>query len=74
VREFELDYVYALENGGAPGEVRARRVRVDTRPVPFRPDWVEIVSGVPDGAQLAVSGLDKLRDGERVRVEAGGVP
>ena len=32
------------------------------------PDWVEVVSGVSDGARVVVSGLDKLRDGDHVRV------
>jgi membrane fusion protein (multidrug efflux system) len=69
VREFELDYIYALEPGDAPGEIYARRVRVKARPVPFRPDWVEILSGISDDTRVVVGGLGKLRDGDRVRVD-----
>ena len=70
LREFEIDYVYRLEPARDAGRFRAQRVRVETRPVPFRPDWVEIVSGVDDDTLLALSGLDKLRDGVGVRLES----
>lgn len=61
LREFELDYVFVVD-----GEDRARRRRVQTRPVPFRPDRVEIVAGLDEGDRFAVSGLEQLRSGVRV--------
>lgn len=61
IREFELDYVFVIEEGDV-----ARRVRVATRPVPFRPDRVEITSGLDAGARIAVNGVDQLRTGLRV--------
>ena len=61
VHEFELDYVFVLD-----AEDRARRVRIDTRPVPFRPDRTEIVDGLSEGDRVAVSGIEALRAGMRV--------
>lgn len=61
VNEFELDYVYTLDE-----EARARRVRVSTRPVPFRPDQVEITAGLSDGDRVAISAVDQLRSGLQV--------
>lgn len=58
LREFELDYVFVLDELD-----RARRVRVRTRPVPFRPDRVEVVEGVSPGDRVVVSALDQLRVG-----------
>ncbi len=63
IREFELDYVFVVE---APDV--ARRVRVATRPVPFRPDQVEVRDGLPDEAKVIVSAVSQLRDGMRVQV------
>jgi membrane fusion protein (multidrug efflux system) len=74
VHEFELDYVFVLEASEIPGESLVRRVRIDTRPVPFRPDWVEVVGGLEDGLDVAVSSITELRDGLRVRVVSGGGP
>ena len=68
VREFELDYVFALENGNRPDVAVARRRRIQTRPVPFRPDWVEVTGGLDDGARIAASSVMQLRDGFPVRV------
>jgi membrane fusion protein (multidrug efflux system) len=65
-REFELDYVFVLErDGGAPV---ARRRRVTTRSVPFRPDLIEVIEGLDDGERVAVSSVRELRAGQRVRV------
>ncbi len=61
--EFELQYVFVLD-----AEDRVRRLRVSTRPVPFRPDRVEITSGVEDGARVVVTAVDQLRGGMRVLV------
>lgn len=61
--EFELQYVYVLD-----AEDRAQRLRVSTRPVPFRPDRVEITSGLEDGVRVVVTAVDQLRNGMRVLV------
>lgn len=66
IREFELDYVFAIDAEG-----RARRLRVTTRPVPFRPDQLEVRTGLEEGLRVAVSGVSQLRDG--VAVEAAPV-
>ena len=58
LREFELDYVFVLDERD-----RAQRVRVRTRPVPFRPDRTEILEGVEPGDRVVVSALDQLRVG-----------
>ena len=69
VREFELDYVYELEAAAADGRIAtARRRRVQTRPVAFRPDLVELTSGLEPGRSIATTGVRDLRDGLRVRV------
>jgi hypothetical protein len=65
-REFELDYVFALE-GDSSAPV-ARRRRVKTRPVPFHPGLIEVIEGLGDGERVAVSGVRELREGQRVRV------
>ncbi|MCR9092668.1 MAG: efflux RND transporter periplasmic adaptor subunit [bacterium] len=61
--EFELQYVYVLD-----AQDRATRVRVSTRPVPFRPDRVEITDGIEDGTRVVVTAVDQLRTGMRVLV------
>ena len=61
LHEFELDYVFVLEKGN-----RARRARVSIRPVPFRPDRVEITRGLTDGDRVVVTAADQLRNGMRV--------
>lgn len=63
LRQFELEYVFVLEDRDV-----ARRVRVQTRPVPFRPDRVEITRGLEDGARVVVTAVDQLRSGMRVLV------
>ncbi|UCE87270.1 MAG: efflux RND transporter periplasmic adaptor subunit [Deltaproteobacteria bacterium] len=71
LREFELDYVYTLEPvDGEDGVALVRRRLVQTRPVPFRPDLVEVRSGLESGRQIAISGLRELREGLRVRVRS----
>ena len=63
LHEFELDYVFVLEKGN-----QARRVRVSIRPVPFRPDRVEITRGLSDGDRVVVTAADQLRSGMHVLV------
>lgn len=63
VHEFELDYVYALDDD----DVLHRR-RVSTRPVPFRPDQVEIREGLAPDERIVVSDVRRLAGGQRVLV------
>jgi len=70
-REFELDYVFTID-AGPEGLPVARRRRVSTRPVPFRPDWVEVVEGMEDGERVVVRGVERLRDGAPVRIAERG--
>ncbi len=63
LREFELDYVFVVDESDT-----ARRVRIAAQPVPFRPDQVEVLEGLADGDRVVVSGLAPLRAGMRVRV------
>jgi RND family efflux transporter MFP subunit len=67
LREYDLEYVYVLESHN--GVWRARRRRVSLRPVPFRPDLVEIVAGLEEGERIAATGVSELRDGQSVRLE-----
>ncbi len=66
-REFELDYVFVLEEG-TEGGIHVRRQRVATRPLPFRPEQLEVTEGLEGGERIAVSGVRELRDGARVSV------
>lgn len=68
-REFELDYVFVIDEAD-----RAQRVRVATRPVAFRPDQIEVVEGLTDGARVAVSGVSQLRSGVVVESLAVSAP
>ncbi len=72
VREFEIDYVYVLaasDSGDANNdEVVAMRRRVIIRPVPFRPELIDVSTGLAEGEIIAVSGLNELRDGITVRL------
>lgn len=63
LQEFELDYVFVLDETNA-----TYRRRVSTRPVPFRPDQLEILEGLQEGDQIATTAVSQLRDGLRVIV------
>lgn len=63
LQEFELDYVFVLDETNA-----TYRRRVSTRPVPFRPDQFEILEGLQEGDQIATTAISQLRDGLRVIV------
>jgi len=65
-RESQLDYIFVLE--GDPSTPTAHRRRITTRPVPFRPELVEVTEGLRDAERIAVSGIRELREGLRVRV------
>jgi HlyD family secretion protein len=54
-------YVYALKDGRA----QKRRVLVGIK----ESERVEIIDGISEGEQVAVSGLDNLKDGKRVNVK-----
>jgi membrane fusion protein (multidrug efflux system) len=69
-REFELDYLFVLEEDSDALVVRRRRVKA--RPVPFRPGLVEVVEGLVDGERVAVSAVRELHEGRRVRVVGDG--
>jgi membrane fusion protein (multidrug efflux system) len=62
LREFELDYVYVLEDANGD-RATARRRRITTRGVPFRPDLVEVATGLEAGERIAVSAVRELREG-----------
>jgi membrane fusion protein (multidrug efflux system) len=67
VREFEIDYVFAVARDGEErGTLKRQRVR--TRPVPFRPDWVELESGLEAGSWVVTSDVGRLTDGATVRI------
>jgi membrane fusion protein (multidrug efflux system) len=63
LHEFELDYVFTLDEDDS-----ARRVRVETQPVSFRPDQIEIIDGLDEGDRVVISGVEELRNGLRVIV------
>jgi len=65
VDEFGLHFVYVVERNGRGWVARQRRVVV--RPIPFRPRDLEVVDGLREGKQIAVTAVRQLRDGERVR-------
>ena len=66
--EFEIDYVYVLQDESQDGDARVERRRVGLRNVPFRPELVDVTSGLVSGELIAVSGVRDLSDGGRVRV------
>jgi membrane fusion protein, multidrug efflux system len=61
LHEFELDYVFVLDSRNV-----AHRVRVATRPVPFRPDQVEISAGLSEGDRVVTTAISQLHEGLRV--------
>jgi RND family efflux transporter MFP subunit len=65
--EFGLRFVWVVERHGGDGDWVARRRRVAVRPLPFRPGEFEVISGLAEGEEIAVTGMRQLRDGERVR-------
>lgn len=75
-REFELDYLFVLDaRGRREGVAVARKRRAVVRPVPFRPDLLDVSAGLEPGDVVAVSGVRELRDGLPVRyaIEADAV-
>jgi len=68
VDQFGVQFVFVVVAEGAGHESVRRPVQV--RNVPFQPAIVEVVAGVEDGDQIAVSGIQELRDGSRVQPRA----
>jgi len=64
--EYELSYVFVIVEDG--GQTVVERRRIAARPVPFRPDLLEVVGGLEEGERIAVSRIRELRDGLAVRV------
>lgn len=73
LREFEIDYVFVL--GPAPNDpatsIVARR-SIRARPVPFRPDLIEVESGLAAGERIALTGLKNLLDGAMAKARQRG--
>ncbi|MDJ0849421.1 MAG: efflux RND transporter periplasmic adaptor subunit [Myxococcota bacterium] len=65
VDEFGLRFVWVLEQQG-DGLVASRR-RIQVRPIPFRPADFEVLGGLAEGEEIALSAVRQLREGERVR-------
>ncbi len=63
---FGLKHVYVVEASGDGGWVASER-RVKVRAIPFRPTQVEVMSGLAEGEQIAISSIKQLRDGMVVR-------
>jgi len=66
-QEFEIDYVYVVSGRNDVPVVERRRIVA--RAVPFRSDLIEVVEGLREGEQIAVTRLGQLRDGLPVRVK-----
>ena len=69
VDEFGLRFVYRVERepGADDGIAVVHQQRVSVRPVPFQPEALEVIDGLDEGDEIAVSDVRELRDGERVR-------
>ena len=65
VDEFGLRFVYRIEEQA--GALVARRRRVGVRALPFRPGEFEVLSGLAEGDEIALTATRQLRDGERIR-------
>lgn len=68
IREFEVDYVYVIEDEA--GVDVAHRRRVTAAPIAFDPGWVRVSEGLDDGERIAVSALRDLSEGTVVQVAA----
>ncbi|MCP3986214.1 MAG: efflux RND transporter periplasmic adaptor subunit [bacterium] len=62
--QFGVRLVYVIESNEKAAVARQRRVEV--RDIPFRPEDLEVISGLEDGEQIATTGIGELRDGSRV--------
>ena len=50
----------------------SRFVVIDGNEVPFRPGEYEVVSGLSEGEEIAVTRIRRLREGERVVLSGSG--
>ena len=66
VGEYGLRFVYVVSHG-ENGALRADRRRIELRDLPFDPGRVEVTQGLAPGDRVAVSAVQSLRDGTRVR-------
>ena len=64
VDEFGLRFVWRVEPNGSGLVARRRRVLV--RGIPFHPSEFEVVEGLEDGDEIAVTAVRQLREGESV--------
>ncbi|MEE9607570.1 MAG: efflux RND transporter periplasmic adaptor subunit [Myxococcota bacterium] len=71
VDEFGLRFAYVIRAEGEGDRLVARRRRLAVRPMPFRPADFEVMAGLVEGEEIAVTGVRELRDGERVLRENG---
>ena len=74
--EFDLDYVYTVEASpqGPTGPPHATRRRVRTRAVPFRPEWLEVTSGLSPGERIISSDLGTIREGRALTLRSSPSP
>ncbi len=70
IDEFGLRFVWVVEQG-EEGLVVSRR-RIQVQPIPFRPADFEVVDGLAEGEEIALSAVRQLREGERVRRNGSG--
>lgn len=63
--QFGVRYVWLVVEGD--GGLEARRRQVEVRDISFRPNRIQVVSGLADGDVIAVGGIRELREGARVR-------
>jgi RND family efflux transporter MFP subunit len=72
IDEFGLRFVYVVDRSqGGVSTLRRRRIQV--RPLAFRPAELEVISGLSEGEEIAITSVRQLRDGERV-LQAEGNP
>jgi RND family efflux transporter MFP subunit len=70
VREFDLEHVFVLRAGdGRKDEATVERRRIVSRRIAFRPDLVEVASGLEAGERIAISGTRELANGLQVRAQ-----
>ncbi|MEE9392739.1 MAG: HlyD family efflux transporter periplasmic adaptor subunit [Planctomycetota bacterium] len=72
-RRFEQDFCYVLKTNGE-GTTLAQEVSLTTRPIPGRPDRVEITSGLKVGDQIITGPWNGLSDGVAVLRWTSGKP
>ncbi len=70
VREFDLEHVFVVNRTkGKKDEATVERRRIVSRRIGFRPDLLEVESGLKAGERIAISGIRGLADGLPVRTQ-----